>query len=117
MGLNQSLDLNLDRHEEMVQWFQRDSFREFGPVLERELFKLFPTIEFLKTELKPCVISRTATESPYIGEIEDGLFVAHGCNGYAAMSSDAQGRQGAKLLAKGKFDQGYKESDFLLVYK
>jgi sarcosine oxidase len=117
MGLNQALDLNLDRHEEMVQWFQRESFREFGPVLERELFKLFPTIEFLKTELKPCVISRTATESPYIGEIEDGLFVAHGCNGYAAMSSDAQGRQGAKLLATGKFDQGYKESDFLLVYK
>jgi sarcosine oxidase len=117
MGLNQSLDLNLDRHEEMVQWFQRDSFREFGPVLERELFKLFPTIEFLKTELKPCVISRTATESPYIGEIEDGLFVAHGCNGYSAMSSDAQGRQGAKLLATGKFEEGYKESDFKLVYK
>jgi glycine/D-amino acid oxidase-like deaminating enzyme len=117
MGLNQSLDLNLDRHEEMVQWFQRDSFLEFGPILERELFKLFPTIEFLKTELKPCVISRTATENPYIGEIEDGLFVAHGCNGYSAMSSDAQGRLGAKLLATGKFDQGYKESDFLLVYK
>jgi sarcosine oxidase len=116
MGLNQSLDLNLDRHEEMVQWFQRDSFREFGPVLERELFKLFPTIEFLKTELKPCVISRTATESPYIGEIEDGLFVAHGCNGYSAMSSDAQGRQGAKLLATGTFEEGYKESDFKLVY-
>jgi sarcosine oxidase len=117
MGLNQSLDLNLDRHEEMVQWFQRDSFREFGPVLERELFKLFPTIEFLKTELKPCVISRTATESPYIGEIEDGLFVAHGCNGYSAMSSDAQGRQGAKLLATGNFGEGYQESDFQLVYK
>jgi sarcosine oxidase len=117
MGLNQSLDLNLDRHEEMVQWFQRDSFREFGPVLERELFKLFPTIEFLKTELKPCVISRTATESPYIGEVEDGLFVAHGCNGYSAMSSDAQGRQGAKLLATGKFDEGYQESDFQLAYK
>ncbi len=117
MGLNQALDLNLDRHEEIVQWFQRDSFREFGPVLERELFKLFPTIEFLKTELKPCVISRTATESPYIGEIEDGLFVAHGCNGYSAMSSDAQGRQGAKLLATGKFDEVYQESDFQLVFR
>ncbi len=117
MGLNQALDLNLDRHEEIVQWFQRDSFREFGPVLERELFKLFPTIEFLKTELKPCVISRTATESPYIGEVEDGLFVAHGCNGYSAMSSDAQGRQGAKLLATGKFDELYQESDFQLVFR
>jgi len=117
MGLNQALDLNLDQQDEMVQWFQRDSFREFGPVLERELFKLFPTIEFLKTELKPCVISRTATESPYIGEVEDGLFVAHGCNGYSAMSSDAQGRQGAKLLATGKFDEGFQESDFKLVYK
>jgi sarcosine oxidase len=117
MGLNQSLDLNLDRHEEMVHWFQRESFREFAPVLERELFKLFPTIEFLKSELKPCVISRTVTESPYIDEAEDGLFVAHGCNGYSAMSSDAQGRQGAKLLVTGNFEEGYKASDFKLVYK
>jgi hypothetical protein len=33
------------------------------------------------------------------------------------MSSDAQGRQGAKLLATGTFEEGYKESDFKLVYK
>jgi hypothetical protein len=33
------------------------------------------------------------------------------------MSSDAQGRQGAKFLATGKFDEGYQESDFKLVFK
>jgi hypothetical protein len=33
------------------------------------------------------------------------------------MSSDAQGRQAAALLTSGTFDEGYKESDFVLVYK
>ncbi|MEY3127769.1 MAG: hypothetical protein RIS06_325, partial [Actinomycetota bacterium] len=63
------------------------------------------------------VISRTVTENPYIGEVDSGLFVLLGCNGYSAMSSDAQGRQAAALLTSGTFDEGYKESDFLLVYK
>jgi hypothetical protein len=33
------------------------------------------------------------------------------------MSSDAQGRQAAALMSSGKFDEGYEESDFVLVYK
>ncbi|MEY3254767.1 MAG: hypothetical protein RJA01_773, partial [Actinomycetota bacterium] len=52
-----------------------------------------------------------------IGEVDDGLFVAHGCNGYSVMSSDAQGRQAAALLSKGRFGEGFSESDFKLVYK
>jgi len=117
MGMNQKQDLNLDEQTPMQDWFNGDSYKAFAPNLEQELSNLFPTVSFLGTELKPCVISRTFTENPYIGEIEGGLFVAHGCNGYSAMSSDAQGRQAAALITSGKFDEGYKESDFALVYK
>jgi sarcosine oxidase len=117
MGMNQKLDLNLDDQSAMNDWFTGDGQRAFAPILERELTKLFPTVSFLETELKKCVISRTATENPYIGEVDTGLYVAHGCNGYSAMSSDAQGRQAASLMISGSFDEGYKESDFMLVYK
>ena len=117
MGLNQSIDLNLDGQSDMNNWFNRDSYETFAPVLERELAKLFPEIKPLNKALKACVISRTKTENPYIGEVDDGLFVLHGCNGYSAMSSDAQGRQAAALITRGKFDDGYSESDFTLVYK
>jgi sarcosine oxidase len=117
MGLNQSLDLNLNDHLAMNDWFNGNSLTLFSPVLERELRKIFPKVNFLETVLKSCVISRTLTENPYIGEVAEGLFVVHGCNGYSAMSSDAQGRQGAALLARGKFDEGYHESDFTLIYQ
>jgi sarcosine oxidase len=117
MGMNQKLDLNLDDQSAMNDWFTGDGQKAFAPILERELAKLFPTLSFLETELKKCVISRTFTENPYIGEVDTGLYVVHGCNGYSAMSSDAQGRQAAALIFSGRFDEGYKESDFRLVYK
>jgi glycine/D-amino acid oxidase-like deaminating enzyme len=117
LGLNQKLDLNLSNHAAMREWFTRESYTTFAPVLERELNKLFPKISFLEKELKPCVISRTATENPYIGEVEDGLFVLVGCNGYSAMSSDAQGRQMAALVTNGCFDDGYSEENFKVVFK
>jgi sarcosine oxidase len=101
----------------MREWFTRQSYTSFAPVLERELNKLFPQISMLERELKPCVISRTVTENPYIGEVEDGLFVLVGCNGYSAMSSDAQGRQMAALVTNGRFDDGYLEENFKVFFK
>jgi sarcosine oxidase len=117
LGLNQKLDLDLSSHAAMREWFTRKSYATFAPVLERELNKLFPQISVLEKELKPCVISRTVTENPYIGEVEDGLFVVVGCNGYSAMSSDAQGRQTAALVTSGCFDEGYSEENFKVVFK
>ena len=117
LGLNQKLDVNLSSHAAMREWFTRKSYATFAPVLERELNELFPQISMLEKELKPCVISRTVTENPYIGEVEDGLFVVVGCNGYSAMSSDAQGRQTAALVTSGCFDEGYSEENFKVVFK
>jgi sarcosine oxidase len=117
MGLNQKIDRDINDQAAMEDWFALGDYRDFAPVLERELRKLFPEIEFLETHLKACVISRTATENPYIGEVDSGLFVLLGCNGYSAMSSDAQGRQAAALITRGRFDDGYMESDFKLVYR
>lgn len=117
MGMNQSRDLDLKNESAMRDWFISDAYLAFAPVLDRELKKLFPTIDFVELSYKPCVISRTATDNPYIGEVADGLFVAHGCNGYSAMSSDAQGRQATALMLNGCFDEGYSPDDFRVIYK
>jgi sarcosine oxidase len=117
MGLNQTRDLNLGQRSSMVDWFTGEEFRSFGPVLKRELTRLLPDVPFLTFDYKACVISRTATGNPYIGEVETGLFVAHGCNGYSAMSSDAQGRQAAALVAKGTFGTGYAVEDFAVRFR
>ena len=117
MGMNQSRDLDLNDEAAMRDWFTGDAYLTYASVLERELKKLFPTIHFVELTYKPCVISRTTTENPYIGEVEEDLFVAHGCNGYSAMSSDAQGRQATALMLNGRFDEGYNADDFRVIYK
>jgi sarcosine oxidase len=109
--------LDLGERSSMVDWFTGDEFRSFGPVLTRELTRLLPDVPFLGFDYKACVISRTPTGNPYNGEVEPGLFVAHGCNGYSAMSSDAQGRQAAALVAKGAFGPGYAVEDFALQFR
>lgn len=117
LGLNQKLDLNLNDYSDLVKWFNAGDYSEYAPVLVRERNRLFPEVKFLNSVLKPCVISRTVTENPYIEEIAKGLFVAVGCNGYSAMSSDAQGRQAAALVANGIFDIGYTKENFKAVFK
>jgi sarcosine oxidase len=117
MGLNQARDLDLGQSPSMVDWFTGEEFRSFGPVLNRELTRLLPDVPFLGFDYKACVISRTATGNPYIGEVETGLFVAHGCNGYSAMSSDAQGRQAAALVATAAFGPGYAVEDFAVRFR
>jgi sarcosine oxidase len=117
MGLNQTRDLDLGERSSMVDWFTGEEFRSFGPVLNRELTRLLPDVPFLGFDYKACVISRTATGNPYIGEVETGLFVAHGCNGYSAMSSDAQGRQAAALVATAAFGPGYAVEDFAVRFR
>jgi sarcosine oxidase len=117
LGLNQKLDLNLNDYSDLVKWFNAGDFSKYAPVLARERNRLFPKVKFLDSVFKPCVISRTVTENPYIEEVAKGLFVVVGCNGYSAMSSDAQGRQAAALVTNGIFDIGYNKENFKAVFK
>lgn len=55
-------------------------------------------------EVDHCAITLTPTELPYIGEAYPGVFVAVGCHGYAAKSSDEIGRLLAVLASEGRWD-------------
>jgi sarcosine oxidase len=117
MGLNQKIDIYCERLEELQHWFRGDSHKKYLPVLKRELLKLFPEVNFLSLETKPCVISRTPTSNPYIDMVDEGLFIATGCNGYSAMSSDAQGRIAATLMRARDYEPGYSQRDLAAVFK
>jgi len=116
MGLNQSIDQYCTSLTELREWFVGDQHLSYLPVLKRELFKLLPTVEFESLTTKPCVISRTSTGNPYIDKVDEGLYVATGCNGYSAMSSDAQGRVAAQLISAGVYPTGYLHEDFQVKY-
>jgi sarcosine oxidase len=117
MGMNQRIDLFTNSLTELNAWFQGQAHSQYLPILQREIEKLFPTINFLSFQTKPCVISRTTTLNPYIDVIEPGLFVATGCNGYSAMTSDGQGKVAANLVLTGQYPAGYQASDFAVDTK
>jgi len=67
--------------------------------------KIFiPSLNSSQFEVDHCVITLTPTELPYIDEVSPGIFLAVGCHGYAAKSSDEIGRLLAVLASEGKWD-------------
>jgi sarcosine oxidase len=116
MGLNQSIDLYCESANELKDWFRGDRHKAYLPVLQRELEKLLPTVSFENFTTKPCVISRTSTGNPYIDKVEEGLFVATGCNGYSAMSSDAQGKIASHLMLFDTYPDGFPREDLQAIY-
>jgi sarcosine oxidase len=116
MGLNQSIDQYCTSLTDLSDWFVGDQHKTYLPVLKRELTKLLPSVKFESFTTKACVISRTSTDNPYIDKVDEGLFVATGCNGYSAMSSDAQGRVASNLIMTGSYPFGYSHEDFQARY-
>ncbi len=81
----------------------------YGPeieALETSLRALFPDVEFTSMTSRPCVITATPSELPYIGFVDDGVAVAIGGNGSSAKSSDELGRLAASLFD----DDGWTDS-------
>ena len=59
---------------------------------------LLPNAQIDSWVQKPCVVTNTATEHPYIGWVEEGVAVALGGCGSAAKSSDELGRLASTLF-------------------
>lgn len=117
MGLNQKSDIFCENLDELQSWFRGNAHSSYLPVLNREIGKLLPSVNFMSLKTKPCVISRTTSGNPYIDSVDEGLFIATGCQGYSAMSSDAQGRVAASLMHSGVYEAGYQHRDLAVVLK
>ncbi|MCB0959903.1 MAG: FAD-binding oxidoreductase [Acidimicrobiales bacterium] len=64
---------------------------------------LVPGVRTTAWETKPCLITETPTDLPYLDHVDDGLVLAAGGNGYAAKSANAIGAVAARLALEGRW--------------
>lgn len=117
IGANSPDDLFFDNLEEIQEWFRNSKSEKYAPALCKAIKKLLPSLNIENILTKKCVISRTATGRPYIGETSiKGLYLAGGCNGYSAMCSEAIGGVAASLIVNNKFPDNYPRNAFSIEY-
>ena len=110
------------RHSEPVEqaaltdWFQSEGDETEVDALRNSLFGLLPGIEVRSWAQKPCVVTNTATEHPYIGWVEDGIAVAIGGCGSAAKSSDELGRLASTLFESENWSDALPSSAFQPIF-
>ncbi len=117
MGANIPKDMYFNSLQEIQGWFKNDNRENNLPVLKKALHSILPGISIEEVREKHCIVCYTAHNKPYIGQIEKGLFVAAGGNGYAAMSSDTLGKIAATVLLEDRFPPDFSAKDFAPVFE
>jgi sarcosine oxidase len=114
MGGDRELDRQFDDLTQLKEWFHSDGGTEAAADFKSVIQELLPSLKAEAWVSKPCLITETRTHRPYIGMVEENLFVATGGCGAAAKSSDEFGRLAA-LCATGQSDPSYGENAFPVV--
>lgn len=84
---------------ELGDWFRGEGDPTEIDALQRCVEGLLPGVEVRSWAQRPCVVTNTPSDHPYIGWVDDEVAVAIGGNGAAAKSSDEIGRLAATLFA------------------
>ncbi len=118
MGCNLPEDIYFKNLQQIQNWFKQGDSGQFADRLLQALKTILPKVTIENYFTKNCIISRTAHERPYIGEtLQEGLYVAGGCNGYSAMCSDAIGSVAANFIIDGYVPNEYPKNAFNIVYE
>eukprot|EP00172_Hildenbrandia_rubra_P004603 Plantae.Rhodophyta-Hildenbrandia_rubra.ctg96390.p1 GENE.Plantae.Rhodophyta-Hildenbrandia_rubra.ctg96390~~Plantae.Rhodophyta-Hildenbrandia_rubra.ctg96390.p1 ORF type:complete len:173 (+),score=15.47 Plantae.Rhodophyta-Hildenbrandia_rubra.ctg96390:77-520(+) len=89
----------LSSKTELLDWFHSEGSKREVELLTDTLFSLIPNLKAKSLLSRPCVVTATAHERPYIDElIPNQVYVAAGGNGAAAKSSNEIGRLAAAML-------------------
>jgi sarcosine oxidase len=116
IGANFQDDIFFKNLQEIQDWFKSGNNDRNLKIMKEALINLIPSLTVEKSEAKKCIVSYTQHGKPYIGEVDQNLFVAAGGNGYSAMSSDALGKIAATLLLENKFPKEFLQEDFRPVF-
>lgn len=105
IGGSRSGAVAINDTEQMAVWMQgsdpnNHADDQIEPMRE-VLTAVLPDVDFLSWSAKPCLITDTASDLPFVDVIAPGLTVAFGGNGHAAKSSDALGALAATLALEG----------------
>ncbi|MCX6522602.1 MAG: FAD-dependent oxidoreductase [Actinobacteria bacterium] len=103
LGATRHAPFRLDDREARTAWMRGDRHTRELDDLRRLTEALVPGLRALRWETKPCLLTDTPTDLPYVDHLADGLVIAAGCNGYAAKSGDAIGAVAAELLLTGRW--------------
>ncbi len=101
---------------EIQAWFHGDGDLAERDALRQVLLTMVPGLDGLSFQSKPCVMTYTAHDYPYIGQIDDTVYVAAGGCGSAAKSSNELGRIAALLVEKGSWAYDLPAERFAVRY-
>jgi sarcosine oxidase len=80
-------------------WFQGGGSEAETIALKETVRSLLPDASIASWDHKPCVVTNTEPELPFIGFVDDRVIVAVGASGAGAKSSDELGRLAATLAS------------------
>jgi glycine/D-amino acid oxidase-like deaminating enzyme len=116
LGCNMPEDIFFTDLQQIQHWFSNGDTTIFEQKLQQILHSIMPALMPIAYQTKKCIISRTATKRPYIGETKQkGLYIALGCNGYSAMCADAIGNIAAHVVQEQILPEGYSNEMFTIV--
>jgi len=98
MGANTRLDQWFEELPAIQRWFNAETDPDYLPLYEPALRAIWPSVNFLSIETRPCIITYTTDQVPLITALGDGLFIATAGNGASAKDSDAWGENAATLI-------------------
>jgi glycine/D-amino acid oxidase-like deaminating enzyme len=116
MGANFPGDIFFKTLNEVQNWFKSGNNEGNLKIMNDYLHQLIPSISTENFFTKKCIVCYTKHGKPYIGEVQNNLFVAAGGNGYSAMSSDALGRIAASVVLRGEFPRPFSSKSFVPVF-
>ena len=102
--------------KELTKWFQGDGDPTEVDALKNSLMSLLPNVQIESWAQKPCVVTNTASDHPYIGWVEEGVAAAIGGCGSAAKSSDEIGRLASTLFRSEGWSDALSTSNFEPVF-
>ncbi|MBX3011440.1 MAG: FAD-dependent oxidoreductase [Caldilineaceae bacterium] len=97
-------------------WFHTDGNPVEAAALREVLLAMIPNLAASRFQSKPCVVTYTEHDRPYIDQIDDGIYVATGGCGSAAKSADAIGCLGARLVDQGRWTDVLPATAFAVRY-
>ena len=106
-----------DSPDDLRDWFYTDGDQARAATLKEVLLDFLPNLAVKSFHTKPCVVTFTTHDHPYVDELEAGLFVAAGGCGAAGKSGDEVGRIAALLVETGAWSYDVAAARFQACYQ
>jgi sarcosine oxidase len=106
----------LESADEVRAWFHTDGNPVEAAALREVLLAMIPDLAVLSFQTKPCVVTYTAHDYPYIAQVDQALYLAAGGCGASAKSSNELGRMAALLVERGNWSSDLPAENFAVHY-